>query len=295
MEAGELVPKGRKRERESSSERERGSMLWSALRGVEIETKSSQEIQPMDAARHLFKANNKTTNTMEVQAHPVTVHRARFVEWVPSSVTALAADPSGGRLALARDNGDCELWHIAEGWHFERRVAGNSALNIRSLVWASRNKIAEGNAFDDAGDMDDDDDEGDSDDDDEDSDDDDEEEEGDDRKKKKKATKKKPRSFAGAGASTSTSTLDRLFGATLEGHIFEIDLKRLSYRAISSSYGGAVYAMVVEPTVCSSVAVACQDGRVRWFELPPDPELGVASASAGFTPLNNAYCSKARV
>ena len=235
---------------------------------------------------------------MEVQAHPVTVHRARFVEWVPSSVTALAADPSGGRLALARDNGDCELWHIAEGWHFERRVAGNSALNIRSLVWASRNKIAEGNAFNDDDGIDDDDDddedeeeEGESDDDDGDSD----EEEGDHRKKKKAMTKKKLRSFGGAGASTSTSTLDRLFGATLEGHIFEIDLKRLSYRAISSSYGGAVYAMVVEPTVCSSVAVACQDGRVRWFELPPDPELGVASASAGFTPLNNAYCSKARV
>ncbi|KAL6065936.1 U3 small nucleolar RNA-associated protein [Balamuthia mandrillaris] len=67
-------------------------------------------------------------------AQPCQVHRCRFLEWVPSSIRALAFSPSGALLAVGRDSGDIEIWNVQNGWHMERRIAGASEA-IRGLVW----------------------------------------------------------------------------------------------------------------------------------------------------------------
>lgn len=41
----------------------------------------------------------------------IALHRARFIEWIPTAVTALAASSDGTVLAAARESGNVELWH----------------------------------------------------------------------------------------------------------------------------------------------------------------------------------------
>lgn len=45
----------------------------------------------------------------------LSLHRARFVDWEPTAVTALAASSDGTVLAVARDSGVLELWET-EHW-----------------------------------------------------------------------------------------------------------------------------------------------------------------------------------
>jgi len=72
-----------------------------------------------------------TTTAEHLQHHPramheasaaspglVALHRARFVDWSPSPVVAVAASSSsdgGTALAAAREDGAIELWET-EGW-----------------------------------------------------------------------------------------------------------------------------------------------------------------------------------
>ena len=48
------------------------------------------------------------------------VHRCRFVEFSPSGITALAVNSSGVRCAIARENGDIELWRVGPVWSQEK-------------------------------------------------------------------------------------------------------------------------------------------------------------------------------
>lgn len=45
----------------------------------------------------------------------VALHRARFVDWAPAPVVALAPAPDGAALAAARDDGALELWDV-DSW-----------------------------------------------------------------------------------------------------------------------------------------------------------------------------------
>jgi len=45
----------------------------------------------------------------------VALHRARFVDWAPSPVVALAPTADAGLLAAARDDGARELWDV-DSW-----------------------------------------------------------------------------------------------------------------------------------------------------------------------------------
>ena len=42
----------------------------------------------------------------------VQVHRCRFVEWVPSTVTALAIDDAGEWLAVGREDGEIRVYRL---------------------------------------------------------------------------------------------------------------------------------------------------------------------------------------
>eukprot|EP01035_Chromulina_nebulosa_P035968 gene35968-48385_t len=61
----------------------------------------------------------------------------------------------------------------------------------------------------------------------------------------------------------------RLFGASLRGFIFEVDLKQLRIQGIQESYGGAVWSMACCP-YDSLLAVSCEDGTVRIFRYGDD-------------------------
>lgn len=73
----------------------------------------------------------------------VIVHRARFVEWAPKTVFALAfvkkaTDGARARVAIARASAELELWTFDEfgsRWHWEWRVPGICGGSVRALAW----------------------------------------------------------------------------------------------------------------------------------------------------------------
>jgi hypothetical protein len=67
----------------------------------------------------------------------IKVHMARFLQYQPSGITAIAHDDVGERLAVARDNGDIQLWSTSlPRWHPVATLAGTVHSKIRSLCWS---------------------------------------------------------------------------------------------------------------------------------------------------------------
>ena len=64
------------------------------------------------------------------------LHRSRFVEWQPAAVVALAVAPGGLTVALARENGDLEIYDTAD-WRCTARVPGHDGAAISSLAWCA--------------------------------------------------------------------------------------------------------------------------------------------------------------
>ena len=78
------------------------------------------------------------------------LHRSRFVEWQPAAVVALAVAPGGFTVALARENGDLEIYDTAD-WRCTARVPGHDGAAISSLAWCAP---FDGGLDDDGGDED---------------------------------------------------------------------------------------------------------------------------------------------
>ncbi|KAG1689593.1 hypothetical protein DVH05_002102 [Phytophthora capsici] len=64
------------------------------------------------------------------------VHRCRFVDWMPAAIQALTFNSTGDQLAVARANGDVEIWSVQEKWHLKFVLAGSSQSQISALCWA---------------------------------------------------------------------------------------------------------------------------------------------------------------
>ena len=62
------------------------------------------------------------------------LHRGRFVEWTPSSVTALACAPGGALVACARECGAIEVYD-ARDWRCVARVPGARDDAPSALAW----------------------------------------------------------------------------------------------------------------------------------------------------------------
>ncbi|SCU83738.1 LAMI_0C04412g1_1 [Lachancea mirantina] len=74
------------------------------------------------------------------------VHRARFVNYNGSNITALGFShtsncekraPNDLRLAVGRSNGDIELWNPRNGWFQELKFPGGKDRTIEGLVWCN--------------------------------------------------------------------------------------------------------------------------------------------------------------
>ncbi|OWZ19797.1 U3 small nucleolar RNA-associated protein [Phytophthora megakarya] len=80
------------------------------------------------------KADESVVTTLQV-------HRCRFVDWMPAAVHALSFSASGDELAVARANGDVELWHVSSKWHLQLVVSGSSQRSISALCWSENRRL----------------------------------------------------------------------------------------------------------------------------------------------------------
>eukprot|EP00040_Diaphanoeca_grandis_P029238 m.170849 g.170849 ORF g.170849 m.170849 type:complete len:782 (-) comp31622_c1_seq1:25-2370(-) len=78
------------------------------------------------------------------QRQPVqTVHRCRFVEYQPNCINSFAVqthptattDEVDEKIAVARSNGDIEIWNISSGWHMERVIPGGEDISVEQVIW----------------------------------------------------------------------------------------------------------------------------------------------------------------
>ncbi|KAI5858968.1 WD40-repeat-containing domain protein [Tricharina praecox] len=77
----------------------------------------------------------------------VSLHRCRFVDYPPSSITSIAFShpsvahsalppPKTLRVAIGRNNGSIEIWNPLSGkWHHETTLQGGKDRSIEGLVW----------------------------------------------------------------------------------------------------------------------------------------------------------------
>ncbi|ONH64660.1 U3 small nucleolar RNA-associated protein 4 [Cyberlindnera fabianii] len=73
------------------------------------------------------------------------VHRCRFVDYTPHSITSLAFShastrkfsPNDLRLAVGRNNGDVELWNPRGKWIHETTLQGSKDRSVEALAWSS--------------------------------------------------------------------------------------------------------------------------------------------------------------
>lgn len=165
------------------------------------------------------------------------VHVSRFVEWTPSSIAALAYSPLCGTLAVARRDGNVELWRqlgVAPFRWFSHSVFSqyfflNSVRFFRSfLLFNSRERLLESTRLFLA------------------------------HQKMVGSENSATRSVVWSG--------QRLFSSGLNGIVVEWDPRKLCAVNAANSNGGAVWDIAINPAH-TILAAACNDGGVRLFNI----------------------------
>ncbi|TMW62319.1 hypothetical protein Poli38472_009812 [Pythium oligandrum] len=132
------------------------------------------------------------------------VHRCRFIDWMPHAVHVMSFNPTGDQLAVARANGDVEMWQIvARKWHLKYVISGSTQSKISAMIWSQSN---------------------------------------------------------------------RLFVASFDGTLWEVDLESLRKKNVVDSNGGPIWCMDVNNET-ETLAVGCEDGRIRLFSFQNDDEI----------------------
>ncbi len=67
------------------------------------------------------------------------VHRCTFLPWNPHSITCVAYAPSGACVAVARSDGDVELWNCADSpqWFLDGVISGSREHPFRRVAWSN--------------------------------------------------------------------------------------------------------------------------------------------------------------
>ncbi|XP_078365837.1 U3 small nucleolar RNA-associated protein 4 homolog isoform X1 [Oculina patagonica] len=142
--------------------------------------------------------------TKMVDKMKYTVHRVRFIEYVPQAIHCMAFEDCDepSKLALSRADSSIELWNFKENWYQETVIPGCNGTSVESLDWCR----------------------------------------------------------------------GRLFTGGLHAEITEWDLINLRPKVTVDSFGGPVWCLSVN---CAKtyMAVGCEDGRVRLFEITADDGL----------------------
>lgn len=91
--------------------------------------------------------NKKKKKMVKMPSQQLAVHRARFVDYTPGNITALAFShqsslknkltPSDLRLAIGRSNGDIEIWNPRNNWVQEFLIHGGKGRSIEGLCWSN--------------------------------------------------------------------------------------------------------------------------------------------------------------
>lgn len=89
------------------------------------------------------KSSAGAESSEEEQKEATKVHMARFLSIQPSGISAMAHDPIGQRLAVARSNGDIHIWNTSlPRWHPVAVCSGSTLSQVRTLLALCRALLA---------------------------------------------------------------------------------------------------------------------------------------------------------
>lgn len=132
------------------------------------------------------------------------VHRCRFVDWLPHAIHVLAFNGTGDELAVARANGDVEIWQVGRKWHLKLVFHGSEQRKVAALCWSARS--------------------------------------------------------------------GRLFAASLDGTLWELDFELVRRKNVTDANGGPIWCMAMDDAG-QELAVGCEDGRIRLFSVDKEDEI----------------------
>lgn len=77
------------------------------------------------------------------------VHHVKFIEYMPSGITQLSLHPDGQLLAVGRNNGTIEVWHLSpfdtiHSSYLLWSLPPNKDRMLRSLIWLGSRLISAG-------------------------------------------------------------------------------------------------------------------------------------------------------
>ena len=166
----------------------------------------------------------------------VNVHRIRHLNYCPRSILRIASTPCPdgalSYLALSRQGGSVELVSVDQKWRCVGQVPGLRARDVDALTWVSGAQTSDNQT-----------------------------------KEAKLATRSYSRSEYEKAEQICQN--QRLYGASRDGTIFEIDFNQQRHTNVIGSGGGGVFCM--ESLCCKSsgafLAAGCEDGSVRIFKV----------------------------
>jgi len=103
-------------------------------------------VETLRAQSLRFVGTSQNTPLSAMRPSHLYLHRSRFVDYTPPSITTLAFShpnlsksssiPATLRLAIGRSNGDIEIWNPLKGsWFHESTLKGGKGRSIEGLAW----------------------------------------------------------------------------------------------------------------------------------------------------------------
>ena len=223
----------------------------SAKKKAKTGTKSATSPKKKNKKTHGVQTPKKGTKDKQVEYKPsrdncqmaVQVHRLRNVNYIPKGILRLCSTPNSPlnnncpQIAISREGGSVELVNVNEKWRCVGIVEGMKSRNIDAMAW-----VCDSTKFDG-------------------------------QQSQPMITDEDAPQAASTETYFSTEhklaakaqANRKLFGASRDGTIFEIDFKKKKLSGVMGSGGGAVFCL--SNFGCGNlVAAGCEDGCVRIYK-----------------------------